>query len=623
MIGRRKIVLDHDDFTHHVLFTGSTGSGKTTFARNLCVKTRDALDAAVIFIDPKGIDAPKLLEEVELDDSVLYLDPARGFSFNPLALPPHDPKDRERIVSLYIGHFRQLASSWFSGRGDLASFAPRMTWLFESTLRYLYKKTDTPTFGDIVAIAHIFLERDKSKIAAFLVQTDKDLRDSFTGRELKVELEVLPSLTKDAWFPLLNRLSQFATDDFLSKIFNVRRGTVNVLDLLEPGRLTVVKAAGIGEQVVGLFISAIVLGVWFNVRYRREVLKKQSLVLVVGDELHVISDMLDINVILAQARAFDLGLIFLLLNLFQLPPPLRASLLANTHTQIAGKISGDDAASFCKNWGICKEEHSRFHSWMTAPPVWKPWSVLVRGRDRTIDVYDLPPPPERVNKFAEVERWVSENNPGFGVPAPPLTAELTADVREFENYLPGPLPSELEWKLLIAIEKPATFSKAVTKAAVPRTTPTKDAWESLINRGMIIKSSRAHGAEYIGRSKETQRLYFTPDFSRIARSEEGQRLAELAWRHHLELGSFIVIAPQRLGEFKVDLIAYDYKARLPIAVEIESTSEIKTHAEQVAINIKKFSELGFSCLQIWFPKALNSKIKELLGSVKNVELFPC
>lgn len=619
MIIRRKISFEHDDLTHHILFVGSTGRGKTTFARNLCQKIRKLpeANASVFFIDPKGIDAPKLLEEVELDDSVTYLDPVRGFSFNPLALPPYEPARRDQVVSLHIGYFLNLIHNWYA-KSDLSTYAPRMMWLLESTLRYLYRQTDNPTFGDIVDVGHLFLKHDQEKINAFLSKIEQG-EDKLIDYELTTELQAIGKIPKDAWFPILTRISRFVTDPFLSKIFNVRRGTVDFLDLLKPGRLTVVRAAGLGSQILPFFISALILGIWFGVRYRHEVLRESNLVLVVGDELHTISNAVDLDELLSQARAFNLGLFFLLQNLSQLPFSVRESLLANTHTHIVAMVSGSDADNFLDTWGLTGEERQRWKKWMTSPP---PWTFVGRNRNRMPSIYDLPPPPKRIHTRENVEKWINANVPGFGRPTESLISKIIGEIREFERLLPEGLPDEISWKLLVALERPGSFYNACTRAAVSRGHKTKKAWDSLISQGSIVKVRRVRGATHFGRSRRVQRLYFNPDFSKVAKSLEGRQIAKVAHRYHLKQGNFVTVIPQRIGEFKCDMVAYDYKKHLAMAIEVESSQEIKTHAEQVRINIEKFSDLGFDVLELWFSKRMKEKIRELVGVTPNVELHP-
>jgi hypothetical protein len=607
---REKLVLNEEDLRHHLLFVGSTGAGKSTFARNLAIRAI-GIQSSVFFIDPKGFDAPKLLEELPDLKNVVYLEPKQGFAFNPLALPPHNSGLRDQIVSLYIGHFRSLVESWYA-RGDIAAYAPRMLWIFESLLSYLYRRTDYPTFGDIVEIAHIFLSQNRERMEDFLGQIERDLKDGYPDLGLKTELQLLRKLPRDAWIPILVRLSRFATDPYLSRLFNVRTSNFSILDRLEPGRVTVVRAAGIGEQAIPFFISALVLGVWFAVKYRSEILEKRNLVLLIGDELHTISEAVDLDQILSQGRAFDMGLVFLTQHLYPLPACIRASLLANTHTQIVSKISGEDAEIFLKNWGVT-ENKEEWRSLMLSSPAHSPWLAVIRTRERKVRKYELPPPPRKVRSL---ENALGElPSLGFGVPSAPIVGGTRA--RQFERYLPESLPEEKEWRLMLAVsKKPASFYLACQRSALPRDRSTKEIWDRLISRNALVLHKRIRGADYYELSRQLMRLYFEPNFATIAKSREGRAIAQRAYEYHIERGDYVVVALQLAGETRPDLIAYDYQKSSPIAIEVETESEIRHHAEQVSINARKYLEIGFDRLEIWCPKGLDSRVRELVAEAE-------
>jgi hypothetical protein len=360
------------------------------------------------------------------------------------------------------------------------------------------------------------------------------------------------------------------------------------------------------------FISALVLGVWFAVKYRIEILEKRNLVLLIGDELHTISEAVDLDQILSQGRAFDMGLVFLTQHLYPLPAFTRASLLANTHTQIVSKISGEDADIFLKNWGVI-ENKEEWHSMMLSSPAYSPWLAVVRTRGRKVRKYELPPPPRTVRSLEDA---LSElPSLGFGLPAVPIVGGARA--RSFERYLPESLPEEREWRLMLAVSKsPASFYLACQRSALPRDRSTKEIWNRLISRNVLVLHKRIRGADYYRLSREVMRLYFEPDFATIAKSREGTIIAQRAYEYHIERGDYVVVALQRPGETRPDLIAYDYLKSIPIAIEIETESEIKHHAEQVSINARKYREIGFDRLEIWCPRGLDSRVRELVAEAE-------
>ena len=59
-------------------------------------------------------------------------------------------------------------------------------------------------------------------------------------------------------------------------------------------------------------------------------------------------------------------------------------------------------------------------------------------------------------------------------------------------------------------------------------------------------------------------------------------------------GYFLAVAIQKVrkGKYRTDMIAYDYNAKAPISVEIESEAEMESHPEHVRFNMMKWMELG-------------------------------
>jgi len=61
-----------------------------------------------------------------------------------------------------------------------------------------------------------------------------------------------------------------------------------------------------------------------------------------------------------------------------------------------------------------------------------------------------------------------------------------------------------------------------------------------------------------------------------------------------------------------DLVAYDYKRLKAIAIEVESSSECRSHREQVHRNMLKWRELDFDECHVRFPKIFEKEVREIL-----------
>jgi hypothetical protein len=144
----------------------------------------------------------------------------------------------------------------------------------------------------------------------------RDLEDTLGGSEagmLRKEMDAIGGMKEEAFDPVITRLSEFAIDPFLRKMFSVKHSSVNFAELLEPGHFTVVRVAGheVGSHISPLIASIIVLKLWFTIHERasRTPEGERNLVVLALDEFQSIPHLQAIQTILAKARAFKLALI--------------------------------------------------------------------------------------------------------------------------------------------------------------------------------------------------------------------------------------------------------------------------------------------------------------------------
>lgn len=620
------VKLSKEDFECHVYILGRTGCGKTTLIRNVLLSLAAQEGVPCFFIDPKGIDALQLLKEAPDLSAVTFLDPSRGFALNPFELPPYEKSERDRVVSCYIGHFESLMSEWF--HADMATYGPRMTRIFESILRYLYSRTDTPTFIDLNDLARAFSSREKEEINAML----NYIASTVSGEELyelRRDLEAISRMRSEAFDPILTRVSKFATDPFLRRIFSCRRSNVDFNSLFEPGHLTVVRVApqAIGAHLVPLVMSAFCLHLWFRVMFRAEVESCTDLVVLAVDEFQNLESLNLVRPILAQARAFKLGLILAHQNTAQVSDELLQTVLGNAATQVVGRVSGYDAAKIARSWEPAYKAEVETEL-VTIPD----YMFLVRVKPMPGEEQPLPerirapPPPPELRTDAQVREWIDEQVKlrGFGQPATSIFRGLTAATRTFERFLPMGLPSLLQWQIIYTLRSASpggwTYTHTCTIGGLPRDQQTRREFNILINRGIIVLQKTVKGTPYYKLGAKALRAYFNPDFSRVAPSAEGQALARRAFEAHLSPVELVCAAEQHVGERAPDLVSYNYKTMTATAIEIESTTEIETHPEQIKRNVTKWSELGFNRCEVWFHRKHEAKLRKLLGSL--VELKP-
>lgn len=214
----------------------------------------------------KGDDAWRFLAQAdELDPAKLtFLDPNEtGFSVNPFELPPHDEGDEEKVRSVYTGFVMKVIEEWY---GADPVKAPRMLRIFRSLISFLYNMTDAPTFVDLHDLVVGLQSGDEDVLKQMAEVLDRADFDS-----LKKELGAIADMKSDAFDPVLTRLSEFAVDPYLRRLFGaVRHSSVDFAELLEPGRQTIVRIPSheVGLHIGPLIQSVVLLKLWFAVLWR-------------------------------------------------------------------------------------------------------------------------------------------------------------------------------------------------------------------------------------------------------------------------------------------------------------------------------------------------------------------
>lgn len=623
---------------HHVYCVASTGAGKSTLMRNAAVQLQRAsregvFPCSVWFIDPKGDDSLKLLQELETLENVVFLDPLRGFSVNPFELPQgYPPEQRDWLVSQYIGYIMTILQEWY---GSSLESAPRMFRIMEALVRYLYHESDAPTWIDLHDLVLRLRSGEKEQVQPVLARISEVL-GRFQAEELRKALESIAGMKGEAFDPVLHRIEKFATDPFLKRLFSVRRSTVDFMERLQPGAVTVVRCAHMGEHIRGLIMSSIVLKLWFTVQFRAAVRPEEQRVPAVLfiDEFQELQSLGILRTLLAQARSFKLVLWLSHQNLSQLDEELLKTVLGNTAVQVAGPVSGEDARRLARHWD------PQFAAEIEQALVTMPfYTFMVRERSFSGEqqpprmVRALPPPPEK-RSGREAEAWLKlEAGRLAAAPPEPSIFAAAPSMAKWTRFIPLPrLPSSLEWKLFLGFRhvKTASYTRICELTGADRSDQrVKGAFEKLYTELKVttVRSTDQAGKPTSWAPTKLGQSYLNPEFSMIG-GEEAQAIAAKAWRYYIDQGVFCCVAPQDLEEeARPDLVAYDYKRGKAVSVEVESGSECQTHKEQIRRNMEKWADLGFQECHVWFPREWGAELKRLLETLPEqvrlgVRLFP-
>ncbi len=428
-------VISTGDFANHVYAVGASGSGKTSLIRILAKhlemwNNSGEFPNAFVYVDPKGDDSHKFIKQCEpdtLDDNrIHFLDPQQTrFSINPLELPAHRPREREEVVSRYVGYFMKTIEEWYQ---QSASFV-QMERIFRALLFYIYMRHDAPTFLDIHDII-LRLQRDKNDALPKIMDTF-----GTPDTEMEQALESIATLKVDAFTPLLNRIEQFATDPVLKRMFSVRHGTVDFNEIIRSGRYTVVRISPLNmpHHVQPLAMQAFILKLWFTVQERANRIpdeKNRTQVILALDEFQIVKDLQVLQLMLEQARSLGLGLILSHQTTEQISDKQLGLITGNSGTQLIGKVNGKDASRISQIWDpqFQKELMQQF-----ASQEYFHWTI----REKSPPGEEQPPP---------IQFWLN-------MPPEPLTGET-----RMGSFSPSSLPCTAgeRWRTRLSGRLPQT-----------------------------------------------------------------------------------------------------------------------------------------------------------------------
>ena len=667
------VTVSPNDFAHHIYAPGGTGSGKSSVIKVLLkhlemsniygslpqdipvrmipcnVETKKLLADldqdktlkelglgwinACIYFDPKGDDSELFIRQCELvtlyGGNIHYLDPSKtNFTLNPLELPPYEEEDRDAIVDLYVGYFFDMIKGWY---GNSDAFV-RMNRILHNLLLYLYVGQDKPTFKDMYEMIQN-IQTDESYLRVMYGALGEP------GKELDMALQSIASMDAKSFEPVLNRLEKFVVSKKMSQMFCRRKSTINFRDLIKPGHYTVVRfsESDIALDKIGLAMQAFVMKLWFEVSFRSATvsIKDRTQVVLALDEFQKIKSIEVLETMISQARSKGLGLILAHQNLKQLDDKELSSITTNFGIQMAGHLEGNDAQRLAAAWdpkyvNEIKEKiatQPKYH-WTAriAPedgqeqplPV-QFWTHFDRVADEVCrsNISD-----EEWKKFiaSEKERYKSDEEELSIFDAKSMEQNL------WKKSIDAKLIPHDHWHIMTIMQHREFSLTTITELYNPQNKPVSgtrargeiaDILKEMIGAKLATQGEGREGKYHLTETAMNM-FYFEPD--EIGTAPDIKEAVRMVVHYYLKKGYFLAMAEQKIreGEYRTDMVAYDYTTDTPISVEIESEAEMDSHPEHVRLNMVKWEELGFRKCHMWsYSKKLETEYDNMKdGAVK-------
>lgn len=335
--GDRPLALDEVARRRHLAITGPTGVGKSTLMANMIVQ--DAINGhGITVIDPKGdlVDTvAELLPESRLED-VILLDPAddeRPVGYSPLN---STPDTRELVVEQVLGVMRSI---W------QANWGPRTDDILRGCLLSL---SEIPKLTLCEVPALLTDEPFRRRVLAFVHDaTLQQFWATFNAWS--------PADRAQAIAPVLNKTRALTMRPRLRGILAQAEGAVDFGRIIRERKILLVNLASgrIGTEAAHLLGALLFAGLWDAVSAQALVRPEDRIptMAYIDEFQHVVSIPTPAETILAEARAYGLGLTLAHQHLGQLDSDLQHATLANARSKVVFQTSQADARVFARELG--------------------------------------------------------------------------------------------------------------------------------------------------------------------------------------------------------------------------------------------------------------------------------
>ena len=330
-VSERHLGLSTTRRTMHIAVLGKTGTGKSSFLKNLCLQDIEA-GRGFVYFDLHGDATPFLLsaiaarewkEQSHLHDRLLVISPAdreMSVGLNPLEDPEQD--------FVRIAEFAEVLKQ----RWGLDHFGARTDELLRNALFALSANRFT-----LLELAPLLTH------AGFRAQCLKnvpnaEVRQYFEFRYGQVSEPMRATMRE----PILNKTSAFTADPRFRHIVGQSQSTFSMREAMDEGHWIIANLpkGQLGEQA--LTLGSLLFTVIKNAIFTRE---RRSLFTVYADELqNFVAYSSDVETMLSEARKFGVSVVSANQFLDQYPPPMRASILS-IGTHVFFQLSSADSST--------------------------------------------------------------------------------------------------------------------------------------------------------------------------------------------------------------------------------------------------------------------------------------
>ena len=338
------IYLSDQDRMRHLYIVGQTGTGKTTFLKNLIAQDI-ARGAGVCMIDPHGTDIQDVLSYIpkERYDDVIYFDPSytkRVMSLNMLEYDPAFPEQKTFVLNELFSIFQKLYGAVPESMGPMFE-----QYFRNATLLVLEDPTSGTTLLDVSRVLSDakFRALKLSKCANPVVKQFWEEIAGKAGGDSSLQ-NIVPYIT--------SKFDVFMANDIMRPLISQEQSSFNFRQIMDERKILLVnlskgKLGDINANLLGLIVVGKIL------------MATLSRVDAVGSQLTPFYFYIDefqnvttssISTILSEARKYQLSLTIAHQFIAQLQEGIKDAVFGNVGSLAAFRVGPDDAEFLAKQF---------------------------------------------------------------------------------------------------------------------------------------------------------------------------------------------------------------------------------------------------------------------------------
>jgi hypothetical protein len=331
-----KIYMAPEDRLRHFYAIGQTGTGKTTFLKNMIIQDIRNGDG-VCMIDPHGSDIQDVLANIppERYEDVVYFDPGyteRPMALNMLEYDPRFPEQKTFVVNEMLSIFNKLFDMKVAG-------GPMFEQYFRNATMLVIE--DPQTGNTLLDVSRVLAQKSfrETKLSRcknpIVVQFWKDIAEKAGGESSLAN--IVPYIT--------SKFDVFLSNEIMRPIIAQERSSFNFREIMDKKKILLVNLAkgrlgDINSNLIGLVLVGKILMAALS-RVDSLGLQLPPFYLYIDEFQNVTTD--SIATILSEARKYNLSLSIAHQFIAQLEEKIKNAVFGNVGTILSFRVGAEDA----------------------------------------------------------------------------------------------------------------------------------------------------------------------------------------------------------------------------------------------------------------------------------------